>query len=1291
MKYLISTLAFIVVLATVNQSYSQINVTTSNFVNDFSPSLQKINQELNIQHDLYRGKVNFGIEVSSINITGLDYPVSLSYEGGSGALIEELPSFVGLGFKINAIGFVHREIRGTPDELKHVKVDELYSQFTGQFGDTNISRSVINEDFNYLKNYEKLNVNNWNQLEYFNLLTRNSDDKPIFTSQQDQYFRQTLTTYGSKPVVDLVPDEFFFSVGTFNGKFFLGHDGKWKVIAGDGRNYTVEVVIHENYDLIERTLSGTIKARSSIPRIIQRIVLTSSDGFRLIFGSQDDNSPVVEYSEGSKVRREDVFESYGISEVVPSRWLIRKIENINTKDYLEFEYELPNFQFQVTHSARGSFIPSQGTENLVFKDGSYTQNFNSLSPYARIAFKNFPLKSIASRSGHRLEFKYADAQQINSDQRFVSWPHYFHSHIFMDEYYSKNNILKLVSIEEIFQNKTVKNVDLQYIDRNTERLKLESILLGDGRKFIFSYDSEKLPEYGSRKKDHFGQFNNKDFFEANSRPYAAKIISGVYYNSREPDSLFSQAEILKEIRYPTGGVLKLFYERNEYSTLIDSVLNIKNQSKDIKTGGLRIQKMAFFDGKTELWEKRYVYQRAVDNRSSGVISYRINYLAKENVSSNTEIVSFRADRSFGGAFTNNICNYSEVTEITKGKGKVTYTYSTHNNGFKDKLPDYANINLTSHFRGNLFFMYAFKDQSFKRGKLLKQEFFNNEDLLLKEIQYKYDHDFPESGKTVLRSLYLYKYNNLLVYCANQFPIYSNKVREKKVITHYNEQPVVEKESYVYDAYDNLIEKTKESSDGNITSEAYVYPYNYSGTSSFNSSIFNKMKSRGMLSSPVEIITRRNNLIVEARAFSYVEQVGIIIPAVSMILKRSTPGIAFKASYLNNSGQLVLDSNYIKETEVISISELGNILEIDEKFNRTSFLWGYGGTLKVAEVVHASSERSGQGGANEVFYEGFEESVHGEYFDLAIGGKFFRGDYTVPFRATGSKSFTIDYRYLLDGKFHYVTKPFVNDMVLTEGSGIDEVRVYPSGSQMFSYTYRPLIGVTSKTDGRGVTEYYKYDSFGRLSAVIDFDGNILKTYCYNYAGQRIDCLEPAKVYENVVKSQTFQKNNCPTGQTGRTAIYTVPAGKYTSTFSQADADEMAQEDIDQNGQAYVNSITSCDFVMVDVPLVKYTGWDGEILRIQFFDGMRLIFSVYPKNTGTSSEDEILKIPAGVYSRVSFDINTQNAPYVGVLSFRNGYPTRWRILDDNVPYMTYNLENIYVDPTKDNRIFVAEGAQ
>ena len=55
----------------------------------------------------------------------------------------------------------------------------------------------------------------------------------------------------------------------------------------------------------------------------------------------------------------------------------------------------------------------------------------------------------------------------------------------------------------------------------------------------------------------------------------------------------------------------------------------------------------------------------------------------------------------------------------------------------------------------------------------------------------------------------------------------------------------------------------------------------------------------------------------------------------------------------------------------------------------------------------------------------------------------------------------------------------------------------TNTQVTTYTYDPLIGVTSMTDPKGYTIYYEYDEFNRLKQVKDADGNILSNNQYNY--------------------------------------------------------------------------------------------------------------------------------------------------------------------------------------------------
>jgi YD repeat-containing protein len=55
----------------------------------------------------------------------------------------------------------------------------------------------------------------------------------------------------------------------------------------------------------------------------------------------------------------------------------------------------------------------------------------------------------------------------------------------------------------------------------------------------------------------------------------------------------------------------------------------------------------------------------------------------------------------------------------------------------------------------------------------------------------------------------------------------------------------------------------------------------------------------------------------------------------------------------------------------------------------------------------------------------------------------------------------------------------------------------TNAQVTTFTYDPLIGVTSITDPRGETIYYNYDNFNRLKFVKDAEGNILSKNEYNY--------------------------------------------------------------------------------------------------------------------------------------------------------------------------------------------------
>ncbi len=74
---------------------------------------------------------------------------------------------------------------------------------------------------------------------------------------------------------------------------------------------------------------------------------------------------------------------------------------------------------------------------------------------------------------------------------------------------------------------------------------------------------------------------------------------------------------------------------------------------------------------------------------------------------------------------------------------------------------------------------------------------------------------------------------------------------------------------------------------------------------------------------------------------------------------------------------------------------------------------------------------------------------------------------------------------------------------TEGAlrdALNNLRTQLPDALVSTYTYDPLIGLTSTTDPSGYTMYYEYDSFNRLTAIRDDQGKLLSENQYHYKNQ-----------------------------------------------------------------------------------------------------------------------------------------------------------------------------------------------
>jgi len=103
---------------------------------------------------------------------------------------------------------------------------------------------------------------------------------------------------------------------------------------------------------------------------------------------------------------------------------------------------------------------------------------------------------------------------------------------------------------------------------------------------------------------------------------------------------------------------------------------------------------------------------------------------------------------------------------------------------------------------------------------------------------------------------------------------------------------------------------------------------------------------------------------------------------------------------------------------------------------------------------------------------------------------------------------------------------------------------------------------------------KYSSTVSQAAADNLATTDLNTNKQAFANANGTCTAQPVIYYNAQISTTASKNDCGTGSTGSTVTYTVLAKKYSSTVSQAAADNLATTDLNTNKQAFANANGTC---------------------------------------------------------------------------------------------------------------------
>lgn len=478
-----------------------------------------------------------------------------------------------------------------------------------------------------------------------------------------------------------------------------------------------------------------------------------------------------------------------------------------------------------------------------------------------------------------------------------------------------------------------------------------------------------------------------------------------------------------------------------------------------------------------------------------------------------------------------------------------------------------------------------------------------------------------------------------VYYLYPYRTGSKKLTETIETLYDDNQNKIEAHSYsdyLSSKNDFVTKQTVIDSKGNQDSVTYKYPSDFSSSGN----VYEKMEQQNIIAPVIEQKSYSGATLINTVKTNYRDWMnnGKIISPDSI-----------QASVLNNALETrIRYYAYDANNNPLSVSKSKDAV--------SSYIWGYNNSYPVAEVINAdidliaytSFEGEGNGGWSGITAASYTNngSVTGikaytqNNFSISRSYTPVAGTYIVSYwskngayyvnGSTATSLRTINGWTLYE---HKVTIYAYQGITVSGSGSIDELRLYPQGALMKTYTYDLLIGVTSQCDVNNHIVYYTYDDASRLVLIRDENKNIFKEICYNYSGQAENC----SIYYNTQQSGNFTRNNCQSGFTGSTVTYTVPANTYSSAISVTDANNKAIADKNANGQNYANENGTCTAPMVTVNCHNY---DFSTPFTIYFNS----YSIYLSPSGSGS----LQIPAGSYT-VYFSQYGSNPNYFSVAGY------------------------------------------
>jgi|GEM_PF-1086798 len=417
------------------------------------------------------------------------------------------------------------------------------------------------------------------------------------------------------------------------------------------------------------------------------------------------------------------------------------------------------------------------------------------------------------------------------------------------------------------------------------------------------------------------------------------------------------------------------------------------------------------------------------------------------------------------------------------------------------------------------------------GLPVKQELFNSSDVRIKKTVnvFQQDIQYLDSLKNI--KLGARGQERCTLGTPNDFPLYQWKIynsavgraeKTKSIVVEYiGADSIVNISNYSYHPnYYTLSSVSTINSKTDTVITNHFYPFDYNGVG-----VFSAMVDSNIIASTVsnELWKYKNGTkyLIDGDATSFAKYGQAYLPQDYYRIITDVP-VSVAVIGEHNPNYLLRNTGFYRHKIHFSNYDIkGNPLLINQNNKRTAMIWGYNGQSLVAQINNADSLG--------IAYTSFEDSENGNWsvgsvsrntfvshtgiksYDLGNGNISISG-------LSSSKTYVVSYWsrngiYSLTNGGTPVTGPVINGWTYYEhhitgtsgltisGAGlIDELRLFPIGAQMQTFTHDPIKGVRDQSDAKGNTSYYEYDDFYRLTAIKDHQGYLVKTIEYNYIGQ-----------------------------------------------------------------------------------------------------------------------------------------------------------------------------------------------